>query len=88
MVGFTPEDVVHGTPKQATPPRKKGGRRPTGDIGKASQFQSKGKGNKKAKLAADADHEAATSSAETPASKKAKIGFHAWKDRLNGAKKN
>ena len=57
MVGSTPEDAVHGNPKQPAPPRKKGGRTPRGDIGKASQSQSKGKSNKKAKPAANVDLE-------------------------------
>ena len=85
MVGFTPNDAVYGPPKQATPPRKKGGRTPREDIGKASQ--SKGKGNKKTQPAADADPAAVTSSAETPASKQANIGFQAWKDRFKALKR-
>ena len=88
LVAFTSEDDVYGTPKQPTPPLKKGVSTPKTDTGKASQLKSKGKGNKKAKAEADADREAATSFAATPASKKAKIRFPAWKDRFNGTKKN
>ena len=59
-----------------------------GDGGKAYQSLSKGKGKNKVKPTAVADPEAAASpSLLPPASKKAKIGFHAWQDHFHGTKK-
>ena len=55
MVGAIPEDAAYGTSKQSAPPHKKGGHTPREDTSKASQSQSNGKGNKKAKPTANAD---------------------------------
>ena len=88
MMGRTLGDVVYGTVKTGAPPRKKRGLTPSGDRGKASLSRFKCKGHKKARPAVDADLEAAWSCAETPTSKKAKIGFLARKGQFNGTKKN
>ena len=88
MVAATREDDVCGSAKQADRLRKKkSGRAPKGDTGKASHSHAKG-GNKKAKPTAIADPWAATSPSKTSTSKKTKIGFQVWTDRLNGTKKN
>ena len=86
MVGGTLEDAVYGSPKRVATLRKKSGRTSKEDTSKATQFQSKG--NTKAKPSGITDPEAATFPFETHASKKAEIGFQAWKDDFNGTKKN
>ena len=55
---------------------------------RASGSQSKGKGNKKARASPPDESAAAGTDSQSSASKKAKIGFQAWKDRFNGSKKN
>ena len=87
-VGATPENAVYGTPKQSRGPGKKGGRTRKGDKNKASSSQTKSKGNKKAQASPPDEPAAAGTDSQSSASKKAKIGFQAWKDRFNGAKKN
>ena len=77
---------MYCTPKQLAPPRKKGGRTHKGDTTRASQSQSKSKCNKKAKVAANAHFEEATSFAKILVSKKPKTGFQSWKDRFNAQK--
>ena len=87
-VGSTPDNAVYCTPKQAPRLGKKGGRTRRGDGNKASSSQTKGKGNKKAQASPRDEPAAAGSDSQSSASKRAKIGFEAWKDRFNGCKKN
>ena len=87
-VGATPDNAAYCTPKQARGPGKKGGRTWKGDENKASSSQTKGKGNKKAEASPPYEPAAAGSDSQSSASKRAKIGFRAWKDRFNGSKKN
>ena len=87
-VGATPENAVYGTPKQSSGRGKKGGRTRKGDENKPSSSQSKGKGAKKAQASPPDELAAAGTLAQSCASKKAKIGFQAWKERFNGSKKN
>ena len=67
---------------------KNGGRTRKGDENGASGSQSKGKGNKKAQASPPDESAVAGTDSQWCASKKAKIGFQAWKDRFNVPKKN
>ena len=87
-VGATPENGAYGTPKQSRGRCIKGGRTRKGDENKASSSQSKGKGNKKAQASPPNEFAAAGTDSQSFASKKARIGFQAWKDGFNRSKKN
>ena len=87
-VGATPDNAVYRTPKQARGTGKRGGRTRKGDENKASSSQTKGKGNKKAQASPPDELAAAASDSQSSVSKRATIGFQAWKDRLDGSKKN
>ena len=82
------DNAVYCTPKQARGPSKKGGRTRKGDENKASSSKTKGKGNKKPQASPPDELAAAGSDSQSSASKRAKIGFQAWKDRFNSSKKN
>ena len=84
-VGATSDSAVYCTPKQARSP---GGRTRKGDENKASSSQTKGKGNKKAQASPPDELAAGGSDSQSSASKRAKIGFQAWKDRSKGSEKN
>ena len=87
-VDATQDNAVYCTPKQARGPGKKGGRTRKGDENKASSSKTKGKGNKKAHASPPDEPVVAGSDSQSSPSKRAKIGFQAWKDRFNSSKKN
>ena len=77
-VDGTLENVVYSTTKQSRVPGKKGRRTRRGDENRASGAQA----------SPPDDSAAAGTDSQLSASKKAKFGSQAWKDRFNGSKKN